>query len=210
MAFAHEVRLALRGLRRSPGFAIALVAVLFAGAALAGKPDFSWVLLHSGKDESATMSGWISQVADAKKLRKGNEALFYFRRGSSAWVIRDPASVAQLEALFAPQAALGQKQTAIGAKQAAIGVKQDNLGAKLAKIAHHLSRARDDKTRADLEAQIDKLSKEMDELSAQQEPLAAEQEKLGAEQEALGAKAETQLPQIVDEALAKKVAIPVK
>ena len=189
---------------------ISLAAFLFAGAALADKPDFSWVLLHGGKENDATMSGWISQVAEAKKLRKANEALCYFRRGSSAWVIRDPATVAQLEALFAPQAALGEKQAKLGVKQAAIGAKQQNIGAKLEKLAFRLARAGDDKTRADLEAQIDKLSKEMDELTAKQEPLSAEQEKLGAEQEALGAKAEAQLPQIVDEAIAKKVAIPVK
>jgi bla regulator protein blaR1 len=189
---------------------ISLFAFLFAGAALADNPDFSWVLLHGGKDNSATMSGWISQVGEAKKLRKGNEALFFFRRGSSAWVIRDPATVAELEALFAPRAALGERQAKLGVKQAAIGAKQTSIGAKLEKVAVQLARARDDKTRADLEAQIDKLSQEMDELTAKQEPLSAEQEKLGAEQEALAAKAEVQLPQIVDEALANKVAIPVK
>src|SRR5262245_23615541 len=188
---------------------VALIVLLASGVAFAGGPDFVWVLLHT-KDDSVTMSGQMSHIHEAKKLRKGTEPLFWFKRGSSAWVIRDAATVAQIDALFAPQAALGQKQAELGQKQAAIGAKQANIGAKQAKIGMQLARARDDKTRAALEAQMEKLEKEMQALSAEQEPLSAEQEKLGEEQEALAAKAEARLPEVVEDAIAKKLAVPVK
>ncbi len=141
-------------------------------------------------------------------------------------------------ALGEQQAAIGQKQAEIGHQQAQLGVKQAELAreqADLAVLHARMAAARDeaeqerlekelepkeealDKKRDALSAQMEALSEKMEALSEQMEPLSEKQEDLGDEQQELGAKmrrvvrdAERKLSSLVDEAVRKGIAQPVK
>lgn len=141
-------------------------------------------------------------------------------------------------ALGQQQAEIGRKQAEIGHQQAQLGVKQAELAreqADLAVLHARMAATRDeaeqerlekelepkeealDKRRDALSAQMDALSEKMEPLSDEMEALGEKQEDLGDEQQELGHKmrrvvreAERKLSSLVDEALKKGLAEPVK
>ncbi|HEX8700126.1 MAG TPA: M56 family metallopeptidase [Myxococcaceae bacterium] len=137
----------------------------------------------------------------------------------------------QQAALGSKQAALGVQQAEFGSKQAALGMKQAELGLKQADLSLKIARASmngDEAERerhekelqkneraidAEMEAlseQQEALGREQEKLGEQQEALGREQEKLGREQERLSREARKKADAVIDEAVKKGLAEPVK
>ncbi|MDY7227772.1 M56 family metallopeptidase [Hyalangium rubrum] len=127
-------------------------------------------------------------------------------------------------ALGVKQAEFGQKQASLGMKQAELGMKQAEHGVAAARAAMRGDKAEQDRHEQELEKNQEAVDKEMDALGDQQEALGREQEKLGEQQEALGREQEKlgrqmaasaresrkRVDALVDEAVRKGLAEPVK
>ncbi len=172
----------------------------------------SYVLLS--KDGDVEMSGSTSDAGHARELAGGG-SLLWFRRGGREYVVRDPALLAQVDALFAPQRELGKKQGALGAKQGELGARQGALGAKQGALGGRMASLA---LRGDAaERERDDISRQMEDLGSQQEALGSQQEELGRKQEALGREqerasreAEAKLKPLLDDAIARGVAQEVR
>ena len=195
----------------------------------------NFVLVSGGQ---VMMAGSMDDLRMAKVLRAEGKDVLFVRRDDKAYVIRDPKTLEQVRAAFEPQTKLGEQQAALGSKQAALGVKQAEfgskqaaLGLKQAEISLQIARASmkgDEAERERHEKELEKneraLDDEMEALSKQQEALGREQEALGDQQEALGREQEKlgeqqeklaresrkKVDAVIDEAVKKGLAEPVK
>ena len=165
-----------------------------------GDDDQSWVLLTG--ETSVIMSGSSWDVRSARKVRgSGDGELFWFQRDGKAWVVRDPATLAEIKELFKPQeelgerqselgekqSELGEKQSELGEKQSELGEKQSELGEKQAELAEQIEeRQADDRSTADLDRQMDELGRLQGELGRKQGELGRQQGELGRQQGELG------------------------
>ena len=205
----------LIGSRLSGTLALAMLASLGAGAMLvqpsaAGAQVFhnseriSYVFLHQGSN-SSSMSGSMDELRHAKRLRSGNEALLYVRDGNAAYVIRDPATLRQAQAIFKPQEALGARQAELGTRQAALGERQAALGARQARLGLQQAAATP-RRQAELGRQQGELGRQQGELGRQQGILGQQQGELGREQGRLARIASEQIRQLVAAAIRSGVA----
>jgi bla regulator protein BlaR1 len=165
----------------------------------------SWVLLRAGDDVS--MNGSSEDVNEARRQRNASdEALLWFRHNGKAFVVRDPATLSALHALFEPmselgnqQGALGDEQGAFGEQQAKLGSQQGRLGEEMGTLAAKMNALTADQLeltakqlrygdseRAGLKAQQARLESEMKKISAQMAELGRRQEEFGRMQEELG------------------------
>ncbi len=182
----------------------------------------NWVLLD-GKGSS--MSGSTADVKAARALQKNGEPLLFFRRGARAFVVRDAAIVDRVRAAWAPTNELGKRMDAIGKKMGVVGDQQRALGDRMGAIGDKMGevgtklgrRALDDRERARLEKELDRLSAELEPLNAQMrvlskamQPFSDEMTKLGAEMERLADKGRADTAAIIDDALARGLAVEVK
>lgn len=166
----------------------------------------AWVLLHDRSDD-VTMSGRMEDVAEAQRQRgSAGGSLLWFRHDATAYVIRDPATLEQVEALFAPiqelgeqQGALGGQQGQLGARQGELGNQQGRLGSEMAELSARLNHLNADQLeltakqlrsdnveRTDLKQQQTEIEKQRKRISDQVTELGRRQEELGRQQEALG------------------------
>jgi beta-lactamase regulating signal transducer with metallopeptidase domain len=69
-------------------------------------------------------------TSDLEKARKqaGGKDFLWFERNGKAYVVDDPATLAQIEAMYKPMEELGHRQEELGKKQEAIGKQQEELG----------------------------------------------------------------------------------
>jgi len=189
----------------------------------------SYILIR-GQEETAdgvsvVMSGSIDDIDRVKRLRKGGEAVLWFRQNGKEYVVRDAATLARVEALFEPmnklgdeQSKLGDRQSALGDRQSALGDQQSELGDRQSAVAEKLAdRARSGKSTDDLERQLEdlggqqeELGQKQEELGRQQEALGREQEKLGRRQEELSREAERQLGVMMSDVVARGLAQEVR
>ena len=175
---------------RRPRIALAALAslsvlALFSLPAAAAAERASYVLFSPASD-STSMSGSTDDLQRARALRHGGEALLYVREpDGSAYVIRDPATLRQARALFAPQEALGEQQGQLGRQQGKIGARQGKLGAEQARLGM---------------LQASSPPREAAELARQQGELGRQQGELGRKQGALG-REQGRLAQIASEKL---------
>ncbi len=177
----------------------AAATALFAVAAQASERDHAFVLLKGGS-HSVAMSGSSDDVRRARALRSGDESLLFVRRGDAEYVVRDPATLRQVKALFEPQEALGREQAELGARQAALGREQARLGAQQAALAYR--RIGDSPREAAESARRQaELGREQAALGRQQGALGREQGELGRRQGELGRAADRQMRTMVDEAI---------
>jgi len=156
----------------------ALSALSLASLATAGASDRSSYVLFAPGSESISMNGSMDDVSRARALRQGSEALLYVRHGGSAYVIRDPATLKQAEAIFEPQRALGARQAKLGEQQAELGAQQAKLGAEQARIGARQAAA--------TPRQAEELARQQNELGRRQGLLGEQQGALGEKQGALG------------------------
>jgi hypothetical protein len=131
-------------------------------------------------------------------LETSDRDVLWFDLRGRHYVVRDRATVAEVEKRLAPmrelgerqgrlgaeQGTLGGRQARIGGRQARIGARQGLLGARLALASLGLDDER--RRRAGIEREMEELGRQQDELARQQEPLARKQEELGRRQSDLG------------------------
>jgi hypothetical protein len=147
-------------------------------------------VLFSPGSESVSMSGSSDDVRRARALRRGNEALLYVREGDVAYVIRDPATLAQARAIFRRQGELGRQQGLLGAEQGRLGALQGNSPPRVA---------------AELAIQQGELGRRQGELGRQQGELGRQQGELGREQERLARIAQDKLRALVADAIRRGI-----
>src|SRR5262249_42389019 len=129
-----------RGLGHLGTMHIRSLSVLFtfvcaASVARAAPPGHveGYVLLRD--DNHTTMSGDMRDLERVKKLRQSpNERLVWFRADGREDVIRDAATIAQVDAIWKPVETLGAEMGKLGGKQGELGAKQGEVGAEMGKI----------------------------------------------------------------------------
>lgn len=190
--------LALTGLA-----ALSAAAVSLAPAVAAGDQT-SYVLFSSG-NESVSMSGSTDDIGRARALRRGDEPLLYVRQDGAAYVIRDPATLAQARALFKPQEELGERQGELGRRQGELGARQGELGAEQGRLGS-LQANSPPREAAALALQQSELGRRQGELGRLQGELGRQQGELGREQARLARIAQEKLRVLVADALRRGVA----
>lgn len=200
---------------RAGTIALAMLATLGGGALLVqasaasaqltyNSERLSYVFLHQGSD-SSSMSGSMDELRHAKSLRSGRDALLYVRDGGAAYVIRDPATLRQAQAIFKPQEEMGARQAELGTRQAALGKRQAALGAQQARLG--LQQASSTPRRqSELGRQQGELGRQQGELGRQQGILGQQQGELGREQGRLARIASEQIRQLVAASIRSGVA----
>ncbi len=183
--------------------ALALPSATARGAEVADRDGY--VLLTSSRGHDAVMSGTTEDLRRARALRTAGGALLYVRQGGHAYVVRDPALLAQAKSFFEPQEVIGGRQAELGLRQSALGSRQSALGAQQARLGAQqagVSGQRAD----DLGRQQDALGRQQGELGRQQNSLGRQQDTLGREQDRLAREAEAKLHALFDNALRQGVA----
>lgn len=189
--------------------------LLALNAARANPRDTTFILFRG--DNNTMMSGNLRDLERVKKQLKPNERMLWFRVDNKEYVVRDPATLDALDALWKPvdligdeQGKLGDKQGALGDKQGVLGDKQGDLGSRVGDLASKMSdleeRAEESESASereslrkqrnavqremrDLEAQMRALEKPMRELGKQMQAIGREMEVLGKKMEAASKKA---------------------
>jgi bla regulator protein blaR1 len=173
--------------------------------------DEAWILFLDHKRRMA--NGSTGDIEIGRRHQRGDEPLFWVRRGSEEWVVRDPAFLARIDGLFdsvrelgARQAELGSKQAELGSHQAELGAQQAELGSQMAVLgsqqaalgaqmgqlnAQHAAlvarqyRA-DEAEQAAIERQTRELERQVEQLGNRQSELGRQQSDLGRRQGELG------------------------
>jgi len=70
-------------------------------------------------------------LAEAERLSNNKQKFFWIQRDDKTYLIRDPATLKQLDALHAPQRALGERQSALGRQQAELGRQMGQASAQI-------------------------------------------------------------------------------
>ncbi|HEX6038259.1 M56 family metallopeptidase [Longimicrobium sp.] len=85
-------------------------------------------------DDNVVMSGSSRDVERARRLRRGDEPLLWFRYGGQEYVVRDAAVLREVDELWGPVGRIGEEQGRIGEQQGAIGEAQGRIGEQLGRI----------------------------------------------------------------------------
>ncbi|SDQ77471.1 M56 family metallopeptidase [Pseudoxanthomonas sp. CF125] len=186
---------------------------------LSASNNEGYVLL---RENNSVMNGSTEDLREAQRLQRNGEELLWFRRGNTKYVVRDPATLERFRANYAEvarlgesQSAIGNRQSGIGNKQAAIGNKQAELGMKQAELASRLAtrqmrESEADARMAELDRQQAVLDRQQAELDAPMAELDRQQAELDKKMQAADARAEQRARQLIDEAVSKGVAQPLK
>jgi chromosome segregation ATPase len=186
---------------------------------LSASNNEGYVLL---RENNSVMNGSMEDLREAQRLQRNGEELLWFRRGNTEYVVRDPATLERFRANYAEvarlgesQSAIGNRQSGIGNKQAAIGNKQAELGMKQAELASRLAtrqmrESEADARMAELDRQQAVLDRQQAELDAPMAELDRQQAELDKKMQAADARAEQRARQLIDEAVSKGVAQPLK
>jgi bla regulator protein BlaR1 len=183
--------------------ALSALAMSIPSTATAG--DRTSYVLFSPGSESISMSGSTDDMSRARALRRGSEALLYVREDGAAYVIRDPATLAQAQELFRPEEELGARQGELGQRQGELGRRQGELGAEQGRLGALQANATP-REQAELGAQQGELGRRQGELGAQQGELGRQQGELGREQARLAQIAQEKLQVLVAEAIRRGLA----
>ncbi|MGB6822203.1 MAG: M56 family metallopeptidase [Candidatus Acidiferrales bacterium] len=132
-------------------------------------------VMMTGDSNNVTMSGSDEDVEHAQRLRKkmGGGDLIWFERDEKSYVITDPAFIAKVKALFAPEEDLGKQQEELGRQQEALGKQQEALGNQMEDVKVKIH---------DITPQLEEVRARMKELQA----TGATQRELGQLQGELG------------------------
>lgn len=187
-----------------------------ANAAVARQDEVEFVLFHA--DGNTMTVGNSSQADRARRLRRGNEPLLWFRYAGGEYVVRDAGVLREVSELWEPvsrigeeQGHLGQQQGAIGAHQGRIGAQQAEvgarqgalgqrmgvIGARLAQLAMREASGVTDadrraiaRDRRELEEQASELNRQMEQLNRDMAEFEGPMHERDAEMEELGAQME--------------------
>src|SRR5262245_44900717 len=92
------------------------------------EPELNYIYFRDGND--VTMSGDMRDIERARRHRQGNEALLWFRDAGQEFVLRDPALLKQIDALWKPVQEIGEAQGKLGGQQGELGRQMGELGAQ--------------------------------------------------------------------------------
>lgn len=170
------------------------------------------------RENNSVMNGSMEDLREAQRLQRNGEELLWFRRGNTKYVVRDPATLERFRANYAEvtrlgesQSAIGNRQSEIGSKQAAIGNLQAELGMKQAELATRRMRESEaDARMAELDRQQAALDRKQAELDAPMAELDRQQAELDKKMRAADVRAEQRARQLMDEAVSKGIAQPLK
>ena len=90
--------------------------------------DTAFVVFHA--DGEATMSGSSDDMARARQLRNNGEAMLWFRRRGTEYIVRDRAAMQEAREIWKRVSELGNQQGALGARQGVLGAQQGSLGGR--------------------------------------------------------------------------------
>jgi beta-lactamase regulating signal transducer with metallopeptidase domain len=177
----------------------------------------SYAVVRGNEKDHLTFSGnWIEgrreEIEKARKQAGGRDFLWFTRDGKS-YLVDDPTTLAQIEAMYKPMEALGSQQEALGKQQEELGRQQEALGrqqeqasvptpdmskeiaeidAAMAKLKANQGKAMNEEQFAELESKLGemqgKLGAIQGQIGAKQGEFGAQMGKLGAMQGELGAK----------------------
>lgn len=94
--------------------------------------DLNFVLFFD--DHHTTMSGSMQDIERARRFKRPGERVMWFRQAGREFVVRDPAVLRQVEAIWIPVNVLGDQQGKVGGRQGELGTKQGELGTKQGEI----------------------------------------------------------------------------
>jgi hypothetical protein len=138
----------------------------------------------SGPGDHYNFSGYVNgatseQIEKARKLSHGK--FLWFQHNGKSYLVDDPATVAQIEAMYEPMEALGRQQEELGHQQEVLGKQQEELGREMEKKMAPAPGTAEEA--AKLEAEMAKLGTQMGKTTSPEE-LA----KLGGKMGELGAR----------------------
>lgn len=166
-----------------------------------------WVLFTEGLPDTHVNAARSTDVDQARRARKGDEALLWFRQDGQAYVIRDRALIEEVRAQFAEVNAMGNRMKEAGgrmealggrtgadgdrqsSRMAALGAAQAALGSRLAQLTGELLVVEGERLRqggSTPSAISEQERQQMDRVRAQIDEVRREMEHLGRQQEALG------------------------
>jgi len=153
----------------------------------------SYAIVKGGGSEHISFNGDIhtSDIDKARQLAGGKDFLWFTHDGKS-YVVDDPSTLAQIEAMYKPMEELGRQQEELGKKQEALGKQQEEIGHQQEKAS--VPTPDMSKEIAEIEAAMTKLkasqgkSMTQDEFGEIQERLGELQGRLGEMQGEIGSK----------------------
>jgi beta-lactamase regulating signal transducer with metallopeptidase domain len=88
----------------------------------------SYALISGDHTESMNFSGDIhtTEIDKVRKMAHGD--FLWFARDDKQYYVDDPATIAQIEAMYKPMEELGKQQEALGRQQEELGKQQEGLG----------------------------------------------------------------------------------
>jgi bla regulator protein BlaR1 len=149
-------------------------------------PDdgLAYAVLDAG--HTMMVSGTQADIQAAYRVRQADATVIWVRRGKQSYVIRDPASIKQMQAALEPARALGARQSELGTEQAKLGGRQALLGGQQARLGSRQAQLAMKPDSGDYRAAMAELATEQAALARQQEPLGEQQRVLGERQAQLG------------------------
>jgi beta-lactamase regulating signal transducer with metallopeptidase domain len=153
----------------------------------------SYAIVRGDGSHQMSFNGDIhSSDIDKARQQAGGKDFLWFRHEGKSYIVDDPATLAQIEAMYKPMEDLGRQQEELGKKQEALGKQQEDIGHQ----QEHASVPTPDMSKeiAEIEEAMAKLKasqgKNMtqDEFGDLQEKLGALQGRLGEIQGEIGGK----------------------
>lgn len=139
-----------------------------------------YVMMKANSDH-VYMSGDDEDLQHARRLRQTIKSDFiWFERDEKSYVITDPAFLARVTALFAPQEELSKQQDALGRQQDELGRQMDALGEQMEKVKVQIP---------DIRPQLERIRmrlKELQDSGATQSELGRVQSEVGELQSQIG------------------------
>ena len=161
----------------------------------------------------------MDDLREAQRLQRNGEELLWFRKGNMEYVVRDPATLERLprqlcrsHAAWATRnrpSAIARARSATSRPPSA--TVRRKLGMKQAELATRRMRESEaDARMAELDRQQAALDKQQAELDAPMAELDRQQAELDRKMQAANARAEQRAKQLMDEAIVKGTAQPLK
>jgi beta-lactamase regulating signal transducer with metallopeptidase domain len=144
------------------------------------RQDLNYVMFLD--DHHTSMSGSLSDVDRARRFRRPNEQLLWFRHRGREFVVRDPALLAQVVDLWKPVNVIGEQQGRLGEQQGVLGEQQGKLGERQGKLGAEQGELGERQGRlGDRQAQLDEREERRARSAAESEALENERRQIAAE-----------------------------
>jgi hypothetical protein len=85
-------------------------------------------------DRTTTMAGSDRDAARARRHRRADEPMLWFRRDGREYVVRDPGVLRDVDELWEPVERIGAEQGRLGARQGTLGAEQGRYGARQGEV----------------------------------------------------------------------------